>query len=84
MSDTKASTFQHEDELRRYESNPIGFTVRLDDGTEGVVGGFRDTPRGRWLRLRRRGGPWVPESAVEGVVVYTVGLRRREAAGVPA
>lgn len=73
------------EELERFESNPIGFAVRLDDGTEAVVGGFRDTPKGRWLRLRRRGGPWVPMSAVEGVVVYSIGLRRPEAlAGVLA
>lgn len=79
MSDTKGSTFNHEEELQRFERNPVGYTVELDDGTQAVVGGFRDTPRGRWYRLRRRGGPWVPAHAVVGFMVYSVGLRRPEA-----
>ena len=82
MSDTQASTFHHEEELRRFESNPVGFTVQLHDGTQGVVREFRDTPKGRWYRLRR--GGWVPAHDVEGVIVFTVGLRRPSAAGVPA
>ena len=76
MSDTKGSTFNHEEELQRFERNPVGYTVELDDGTQAVVGGFRDTPKGRWYRLRRRGGPWVPEHAVVGFMVHVVSLRQ--------
>lgn len=75
MSDNQGSTVNHEDEWKRFHVHPVGFTVRLEDGSEAVVGGFKDTPRGRWLRLRRRGGPWVREYDIVGLVVYSVGLR---------
>lgn len=81
MSDIKGSTVQAEEVLRRFESNPVGHTVDLDDGRRAVVAEYTDTPKGRWYRLRRRGGPWwVPDHAVVGVVVWTVGLRTYEAA----
>lgn len=74
MSDTNASTVNAEEVLRRFDFNPVGMTVQLDDGTEAEVREYRDTPKGRWFRLRRRGGPWVPDHAVVGVMVYMVGL----------
>jgi len=63
--------------MQRFEANPVGFDVELDDGSVAEVGSYRDTPKGRWYRLKRRGGPWVPAHVVVGVMVYTVGLRRR-------
>lgn len=74
MSDTKGSTVRSEDVLRRFDANPVGMTVQLDDGSEAVVREYQDTPKGRWYRLKRRGGPWVPDHAVRGVMVYMVGL----------
>lgn len=79
MSDTQGSTVGHEEAVSRFKSNPVGFVVRLQDGSEAEVRGFRDTPRARWYRLKRRGGPWVPEEDVVGVMIYTVGLRHRMA-----
>ena len=76
MSDTKGSTVCSEDVLRRFDANPVGFTVQLDNGTTAEVSSWRDTPKGRWYRLKRRGGPWVPDAAVVGVMVFSVGLVR--------
>ena len=83
MSDTKGSTLCAEDVLQRFHSNPVDFVVELDDGTLGQVREFRDTPKERWYRLRRKGGPWVPDRAVVGVMVYTVSLTPEAAATVP-
>jgi len=74
MSDTKGSTFSSEDVLRRFDANPVGFTVKLEDDSTAEVSSWRDTPKGRWYRLKRRGGPWVPDAAVVGVMVFSVGL----------
>ena len=55
---------------------PVGFTVQLRSGVQREVFEFRDTPKGRWLRLSRIPfGPWVPESDVLAVVVWTVSVR---------
>ena len=82
MSDTQGSTFSHEELRQRFQSNPVGFRVQLEGGARAVVREYRDTPRGRWYRLARRG--WVPATAVEGFIVDVVGLRRPPASGALA
>lgn len=57
-----------------FSENPVGFTVQLGNGDVVEVGGYRDTPKGRWLRIRRRGGPWIPEGDVESVITYSLSL----------
>lgn len=73
MSDPQGSTSGHEEELRRFELNPVGHRIQLYNGKQGVVREYRDTPKGRWYRLAR--GGWVPSDDVEGVIVFSIGLK---------
>jgi hypothetical protein len=54
--------------LEHFHENPVGHVVELLDGSRVEVAGYRDTPRERWLRLKRPGGPWIPFSGVAGLV----------------
>lgn len=64
--------------IERFRSNPVGLEVELRDGRTFQVAGFVDSPRMRWLRLRRLGtgqyGPTVPEHDVAFVTEWTIGL----------
>lgn len=78
MSYTKGSTVDAEEVSRKFQANPVGYVVKLDDDSLAQVREYRDTPKGRWYRLRRRGLPWVPDVAVVAVVVYSVGLVKED------
>lgn len=76
MSDTENSIERDLETVTKFRNNPVGFTVELQDGLRREVFGFRDTPKGRWLRLSRSPfGPWVPESQVAAVITFTVSIR---------
>lgn len=73
---TQDSTAYDRETVSRFQKNPVGLTVELLDGSHREVREFRDTEKGRWLRIGRRwAGPWIPESDVAGVVVFQLSVR---------
>lgn len=65
------------DTIEEFRQNPVGFVVQLHDGRQREVKGFEDTPRGRWLCLGRRWGPWVPECDVASLVTFSLTLKEK-------
>ena len=64
--------------VEQFKANPVGLAVELGDGTHAEVSQYRDTPRGRWLRLKSGSGPWVRETEVVAVCYTEVKATPRD------